>query len=173
MLSQLAVPLRVRCKIEITQMANVTITSVQTLSGGFATTAAMYDTPVRDAARLKNGVKLIPVNLEGELISALTDAYYGFCYSPASHETGLFAKPSFLGFEVHRIPNGDAVLLGFANADSVKAMEEGKQTVTLDLYPVETNEATNFVQVLRSRITHSKSLDRQHFNRLNLTISGL
>ena len=154
-------------------MANVTITSPQTLSGGFATTAAMYDTPIRESARTKNGVKLIPINLEGELISALKEAYYGYCYSPVSRETGLFAKPAFLGFEVHRIPNGDAVIVGFANADAVKAMEAGTQSMSLDLYPVETNEATEFVQVLRSRITNSKSLDRQHFNKLVLTVSAL
>ena len=88
-------------------MADLTsITTVHTLSGGFASTAAMYETPERAAARAKNEVDLIPVNLEGELISHLTANYFGFTYSPAEKETGLFAKPSYLGYEVHRLKNG-------------------------------------------------------------------
>ena len=153
-------------------MSPVTIKTPQTLNGGFATTAQMYDSPEHIAARAANGVELIPVNTEGELIGRLTAPYYGYCYSPTSHETGLFAKPSFLGFEVHRAKSGEVFILGYAKAESVKAVEEGKETVSLDLYPVGTNEATHFIQVPRARISNSKSLDRQNFNRLALTIVG-
>ena len=146
-----------------------TLTAPHTLSGGFPTTAAMYETPERANARAKNEVQLIPVNLEGELISHLTSAYFGFTYSPAEHESGLFAKPSYLGYEVHRLKDGDVMILGYAAAGVAKAVEAGED-ISFDLYPVATSEAEAFVQVRRSQVTRSKALDRQHFNRLALTL---
>lgn len=151
-------------------MADLTsITTVHTLSGGFASTAAMYETPERAAARAKNEVDLIPVNLEGELISHLTANYFGFTYSPAEKETGLFAKPSYLGYEVHRLKDGDVMILGFAGADDAKKIEAG-ESGDASIYPVETSESNTFVQVRRSRIHRAKALDRGNFNRLSFIL---
>ena len=151
-------------------MADLTsITTVHTLSGGFATTAAMYETPERASSRAKNEVTLIPVNLEGELISHLTANYFGFTYSPAEHETGLFAKPSYLGYEVHRLKDGDVMILGYASADAAKKIGAGEGG-DVNIYPVETSESNTFVQVRRSKIHRSKALDRGNFNRLSLIL---
>ena len=153
-------------------MANIDLTAPETISGGFATTAEMYQGAERQAARDKNGVTLLPPVLEGELVTRLPAAHFGFTYSPASPETGLFTKPAYLGYEVHRTTSGSVEILGFTNPDeAVAKFRAGNETVILNLYPVGTNEATEFLVVPQSRIVRSKSLDRAHFNRLTITVN--
>ena len=151
-------------------MTNIDLTAPESISGGFATTAEMYQGAERQAARDKNGATLLPPALEGELISRLPAAHFGFTYSPASPETGLFTKPAYLGYEVHRASSGSVEILGFTNAEEAAKFRAGKEVVILNLYPVGTNEATEFIVVPQSRIVRSKSLDRAHFNRLTITV---
>ena len=151
-------------------MANIDLTAPETLSGGFATTAEMYQGAERQAVRDKNGVTLLPPALEGELAVRLPAPHFGFTYSPASKETGLFTKPAYLGYEVHFTQSGTVEVVGFVSADEAAKVRGAKESVSLNLYPVGTNEATEFIVVPQARITRSKSLDRAHFNRLTITI---
>ncbi len=119
--------------------------------------------------RARNQVQVVAGIHEGSPVNTIPPGFYGFTFAPASFESPLFSRNSFLSFEVHKTAGG-AVILGYAAPDSVAKLESNEGSAEVDLYPVAKADATKLVEVPHSRIISAKPLDRAHSNRLRLAI---
>jgi len=119
--------------------------------------------------RSRNKVELVSGVHEGSPVNTIPAGFYGFTFAPASFESPLFSRNSFLSFEVHRTAAGP-VILGFMEPEAAEKLPSGGE---VDLYPVAKEKFTRLVEVPHSRISSAKPLDRAHSNRLRLNLRAV
>jgi hypothetical protein len=121
----------------------------------------------RETLRVRHQVRLVKPEEEGTPLFRLPQGVYGFTYSPASHEAGLFSKRPYLCFELHRLTNEDSRLVGFATSAQAAALEKG-ESMDLNVFPEPYGDATEPVVVPLGRIGRAKPLARSEGNKLTL-----
>jgi hypothetical protein len=118
--------------------------------------------------------RVVPVSKEdeGRSWAKISNGVYGFTYTPASSDGGLFIKQPRQSYEMHKLSDGTLLILGYTTAElAAKLDSKGAQDV--ELYPESRAEYTVLVTVPHSRIVNSKALDRDDFNKLKAGLKPL
>lgn len=121
-----------------------------------------------EALRAMNQVRLIEEKDEGSAVASLPNGVYGFSYSP-QQETPLFRDEKYQCFEVHKLADGNAHLIGFVteqDAGRLSANEEAE----VNLYPDLWNEAVKLVSIPFSRMKQIKGPTRHDGNSVSLRL---
>ncbi|MCC7340100.1 MAG: hypothetical protein IT170_03355 [Bryobacterales bacterium] len=105
--------------------------------------------------RAENSVRCITEAESGEPFAKVGNGIYGHSYSPSfDNPVPLFYKSSFQCFELHKLTNGEQVILGCVTKETAAKLEAG-EFVTLRLFPepYDTSVAPvvlNFKHIIRS-----------------------
>lgn len=121
--------------------------------------------------QLRTSNRVVPVSKEdeGRSWSKISNSVYGFTYTPASGDGGLFLKQSKQSFEMHKLADGSLWIVGFTTGDQAERVQsDGAQDI--DLYPDPRGEYTKLVTVPHQRVASSKPLDRDDFNKLRVSL---
>ena len=121
--------------------------------------------------QLRASNRVVPVSKEdeGRSWSKIANSVYGFSYSPASADGGLFMKQPRRCFEMHKLADGSMHIVGFTTAEIAERLKStGAQDV--ELYPDPREAYTQLVTVPYSRIASAKALDRDDFNKLKVSL---
>lgn len=103
--------------------------------------------------QLRSEYKLRPLNgkEEGLGIANLPNGVYGFSYAPAT-ETPLFAKKSYRSFEVQKLSDGSAYVVGFVSAADAERLRARNEEVEVTVYPDPYEEASTIVSIPFDRV---------------------
>ncbi len=104
--------------------------------------------PTRAALRLAHGVALVSDADDGAGIHRLPNGVYGFTYSPGLPDTPLFHKTGSSAFEVHKLPDGDVILVGFL-PEQLPA-----EACDIELWPAPRDGALVLAPVPMKRVEH-------------------
>jgi len=119
--------------------------------------------------RASNQVVLVSQDDAGRRWSKIANGVYGFTYTPASEDGGLFISRPRQCFEVHKLADGSLHIVGFTTPErATRLKSSGAQD--LEIYPDPRGLHTSLVTVAQSRIASSKALDRDDFNLLKLNL---
>jgi hypothetical protein len=133
--------------------------STATLANGVALLRAEYK------------LRLVTTQEEGEALAHLPGGVYGFTASPGCSAMPVFAKPSYGGFEVQKLPDGTEKLLGYMKPDDAEQYEQGREVEGM-LYPAAYGEARQLVAIDVARIVPTTRTPREDGNGLRLTINA-
>src|ERR1051326_2898419 len=95
----------------------------------------MSATAPQEALRGSDHVRIVSAEEEGFGLNTLPNGVYGFTYSPGIANAPLFAVPRYRSFEVHKLPNGEVFLIGFATADDAGRIESVRDEITIRVQP--------------------------------------
>lgn len=126
----------------------------------------------REQLRATN--KVVPVSKEDEGRSwgKISNGVFGFSYTPASKDGGMFAKPSRDVFELHKLADGSLHIVGYTTAEYAQAIA-GKGAVEVELYPNERESYNKLVVLPHARISSAKDLNRDDFNKLKAVLKAV
>lgn len=105
--------------------------------------------------RAENSVRRITEEESGEPFTTVANGIYGHSFSPSfDNPIPLFHKTSFQCFELHKLTNGERVILGCVTKDVAAKLEAG-EFVTFRLFPEPYDNAVapivlNFKHIVRS-----------------------
>jgi hypothetical protein len=108
--------------------------------------------PEREQIRAKSNLRPLKAEEIGNPLASLPEGIYGFTTSAATSEVAMFDKPVFRSFEVHKLPGGGIMYLGYVTEADQQALERGDEPATVDLYPDPHERALQLVSVPDSRI---------------------
>ncbi len=124
------------------------------------------------ALRKEHGVALMREDLDGATVDDLPAGVYGFAYAPAESRIPLFHGKTFQSFEVHKLPDGSAHLVGFVAPKNLIDLEMRNRTVEVALYPEPWGEATRLASLPLDEIVPSrKGPSRSEGNYLMLRLA--
>lgn len=109
----------------------------------------------RLAMRQKHGVRPVESAEEGTAADRLPNGVYGFTGSPAL-ASPLFRERRYRNFEVHRLNDGVATLIGFVTPDEARRLDASSDVVELTIYPDAEGESRQVVAIPYSRIVHHR-----------------
>ncbi len=119
--------------------------------------------------RAAHNLTLIPSEREGVSWHKISGGVYGFTYTPAASDGGIFIRQSHLSFEFHKLADGTLQFLGFTTPASAEALASAGAP-EIEIYPIPKHEHTVLVAVPHARIASSKPLDKEDANRLKLSL---
>jgi hypothetical protein len=110
--------------------------------------------------RTEHGVRPL-TDLEEDLpVSKLPDGVYGFCwpdYLPEADQSRLTNQPTTnFDFEVHKLRNGSAFVVGFVGQQTALQLETGTISGKIVLFRAPWDEASSLVSIPLDRITSSE-----------------
>lgn len=121
--------------------------------------------------QLRASNRVVPVSKqdEGRGWSKISNSVYGFSYTPASEDGGFFITQPRQSFEMHKLSDGSLLIVGFTTAEYTERLKSnGAQDV--EVYPDPRGDYTKLVTIPHARIASSKSLDRDDFNKLKVSL---
>lgn len=124
----------------------------------------------REALRREHGVELVGPAQEGASAADLPAGVYGFTSSPVL-ASPLFAVRRYRNFEVHRLPNGPAVLGFVTPAEAAALASPAGEMVSIKLYPDAEGEATVIVSVSYDRIVQHRQYSVRNAEAVTLQIA--
>jgi hypothetical protein len=80
-------------------------------------------------------VRLVDDTEEGTGVNALPGGVYGFTYSPGLPSAPLFTVRRYRSYETHKLPSGEIYIIGFAKADTARALSTATEEMTLQIHP--------------------------------------
>jgi hypothetical protein len=113
-------------------------------------------TPEQEQLRTKHQVRVVTDLEEGTGVSALPPGVYGFTYAPALASAPLFVSRRFRSYEIHKLADGDALLIGFASEAHARALDETPVATEIVLQPEPEEGAECLVLVPYERIAHHR-----------------
>jgi hypothetical protein len=124
----------------------------------------------REALRREHGVRVVSESEEGAAAEDLPAGTYGFTGSPLL-ASPLFAIQRYRNFEVHRLPNGPA-LIGFVTpADAAKLTHGAHDTVTVRVYPDAEGDATTIVALSYDRVVQHRQYAVRNADAITLQVA--
>lgn len=135
------------------------------------TTVASSGLEARAALRAEHGVRLVQPAEEGLGIDQIPNGVYGFSYSPAV-AAPLFAAFRYRTYEMHRLPNGEAVIVGFVPPADASRLAAAAGAVEITLHHDADQEATALVVVPCSRIVMHRLVSTPNQATLRLHVSS-
>jgi hypothetical protein len=108
------------------------------------------------ALRAERGLRGLTSQEEGFGIDRLPPGIYGFTYSPAEPNCPLFRSHRAQNYEIHKLPNGEGLLLGYVTPEEAKELETSGQPLTLHVFPEPQGGATDLVSIAFDRIVRPK-----------------
>ena len=121
--------------------------------------------------RSTHGVRLVTDTEEGMGVNALPPGVYGFTYSPGLASSPLFAVKRFRSYEIHKLPNGEVVLIAYADATAQTRLAAGD--VITEVHPDPTPDAEALVQIPYSRIRHHRQYAAPNQGGFQVTLGPL
>jgi hypothetical protein len=106
----------------------------------------------QEALRQAHQVRVVNEAEEGTGLNALPGGLYGFTYSPGLPNAPLFAVRRYRSYEVHKLPGGDAFVVGFAKADVARELSTAAGEMTLQIHPSPEQGFDTLVTIPYSRI---------------------
>jgi hypothetical protein len=119
--------------------------------------------------RISNRVVPVSKEDEGRGWAKISNSVYGFTYTPASSDGGLFIKQPRQSFEMHKLADGTLHIVGFTTPE-VAARLKSSGAQEIEAYPESRDAYTQLVMIPHARIASSKALDRDNFNFLKLSL---
>ena len=119
--------------------------------------------------QLRSTNRVVPVSKEdeGRSWSKISNGVYGFTYTPASENGGIFIAEPKQSYEMHKLADGSLHIVAFATPEyAEKLSRPGAQD--LEVYPIPTETATVLVVVPHARVNSSKALNRDEVNKLKM-----
>ena len=95
--------------------------------------------------RSRHQVRLVSDEEEGTGIDRLPGGVYGFTYSPAAENFPLFRKRDLNSYEAHKLPDGNAVLIGYSTREEADKLESAEEATVLHLFPNAKGDAGTLV----------------------------
>ena len=117
----------------------------------------MFETTVNDLEQLRaaHRVRLVDDAEEGFAADRLPNGVYGFTYAPAEASIPLFVKKNWHSFEIHKLEDGEILLVGFVTAKEAEMIRSGQQGEVI-LFPDPWEESKELVSVPMSRALPAK-----------------
>ena len=111
-------------------------------------------------------------NEEGVAAEQLPDGVYGFTSSPAL-ASPLFGVRRYRNFEIHRLPNGVAAVVGFVTpADAAELTRAASPApVSITVYPDVEGDATAIVSLPYDRIVQHRQYSIRNAAAITLQVS--
>lgn len=120
-----------------------------------AAPAAPPDLAEEARARLRetHGVELISVADEGTGLDRAPCGVYGFTYAPGHVNAPLFRKRSYHSYEIHKLPNGAALIIGYVPEAVAAAIGAGREGLQFRLRPEPEQDAQTLIAIPADRVT--------------------
>lgn len=109
-------------------------------------------TAEQEQLRATHNVRVIADAEEGTGVNALPAGVYGFTYAPALESAPLFITRRFRSFEMHKLRDGEVILVGFVSTGDAAAMTSSSDAVEITLQPEPDDDATVLATIPYSRI---------------------
>ena len=106
--------------------------------------------------RAAHQVRLVTEAEEGTGLDSLPGGVYGFTYAPGLARGPLFALPRFRCYEAHKLPSGEAFVIGFTSAEVARALSTTERELTVQIHPEPKPGFDSLVTIPYSRIQHHK-----------------
>ena len=110
----------------------------------------------QEALRQAHQVRIVNESEEGSGVNALAGGLYGFTYSPGLPNAPLFAVRRYRSYEIHKLPEGDVFIVGFANADVARELSTATAEMMLQIHPQPEQGFDTLVTIPYSRIRHHR-----------------
>jgi hypothetical protein len=127
----------------------------------------------QEALRQTHQVRLVTANEEGSGVNALPGGVYGFTYSPGLPSSPLFAVRRYRSYETHKLPSGEIYIIGFATADSARALSTATGEMTLQIHPQPEGDHEVLVTVPYSGIRRHRQYAAPNQDGFNVTVLPL
>ena len=108
--------------------------------------------------RARHQVRPLSDPEEGFGIDRLPNGVYGFTYAPDKPSAPLFRNNPYHSFEMHKLPDGAAFIVGFVSLETAEKIDAGKEALHIDLFPEPQEGAQTLAAVPCSRVTHHREL---------------
>ena len=114
----------------------------------------VYNPATADQESLRGAhqVRIVTDAEEGNGVNNLPGGVYGFTYSPGLANAPLFAVRRYRSYEIHKLPSGDAFVIGFAKADVARELSTTPKEMTLQIHPQPEQGYDTLVTIPYSRI---------------------
>lgn len=127
-----------------------------------------------DLDQVRANHKVVPVSKEdeGRSWSKISNGVFGFTYTPASRDGGIFIKQPRDSYEMHKLADGSLHILGYTKPEHAKLIAQ-KDAVEVELYPQPREGYGELVIVPHARISSAKELNRDDFNKLRAVLKAI
>jgi hypothetical protein len=121
--------------------------------------------------QLRAELHLVPVSKQDEGVSwsRISNGVFGFTYTPANNDGGIFAKETYQSFELHKLSDGTLQIVGFTTPEGAEKVK-GPGSPDVEVYPAPSADHDVLVVIPQSRISAHKPLDKNDANKLKLTL---
>jgi hypothetical protein len=130
----------------------------------------MPATADQEALRVAHRVRVVTEAEEGTGINALPGGVYGFTYSPGLTNAPLFAVRRFRSYELHKLPSGDAFVIGYAKADVARQLSTTAQEITIQIHPQAEQDYDTLVTIPYSRIKRHRQYAAPNQDGFSVTV---
>jgi len=120
--------------------------------------------------RSRHQVRLVSDEEEGIGIDRLPRGVYGFTYSPAAENFPLFRKQDLNSYETHKLPDGNAVLLGYLTREEADRLESAEEATVLHLFPNAKGEAGTLVILPMARVVGHREYSQREGKGLEVRV---
>jgi hypothetical protein len=131
--------------------------------------ATVSSEQAREALRREHDVRIVQPEEEGAAVHDLPPGVYGFTSSPVL-ASPLFAVRRYRNFEVHRLPQGPAVVGFVTHLDAAKLTNATHGTVEIQLFPDIEGDATSIVSISYDRIVQHRQYSIRNAEAVTLHI---
>jgi hypothetical protein len=124
-----------------------------------------------DREQLRAQHRLMPVSKEDEGLSwsKISNGVFGYTFTPADPDGGIFAKESFLSYELHKLADGALQFVAYTTPEIAEKIKTANMP-EVELFPVPKESYDVMVVIPKSRIATHKPLERANSNKLKLTL---
>ncbi|MGE0592870.1 MAG: hypothetical protein AB7G23_08295 [Vicinamibacterales bacterium] len=135
------------------------------------TYANIATTAEQGQLREAHRVRLVTAAEEGTGIDRLPTGVYGFTYAPATPNAPLFSDRRFRCFEMHKLSDGDVLIIGFVTRDAALQLSTASDTAKLRLMPDPDASNDTLVVVSHSRLKVHQQFSAPNEQGLEITVA--
>jgi len=121
--------------------------------------------------RSRDTLRTLENEEEGCSISRLPKGVYGFTYSPDQSEIPVFSKKNYHSFELHKLSDGTACILGFVTEAEALEIKAEKGGASIRLFPDPWQASQTLVRVPLDHMVAPKRMPREDGNPFPFTIA--
>lgn len=115
----------------------------------YSETASTVD---QETLRTLHQVRIVASAEEGTGVDHLPGGVYGFTYSPGLANSPLFSARRYRSYEIHKIANGEVLLVTFATSDDAARLTSAREDITIVVCPEPEHGREALVMIPYARI---------------------